>query len=143
VATTDGVSRLWVRPLDSISGQVLPGTENALNPFWSPDSRSLGFLADVKLKRIDLGGGQPQNLAESPTITAQGAWGADGTILFNPNVLASPLLRIPAAGGQSVAATKAGERGGVSPPSALPPRRQTVSVRFNRRSACPLAGFAD
>jgi len=106
VATTDGVSRLWVRQLDSISAQVLPGTENALNPFWSPDGRSLGFFADVQLKRIDLGGGQPQNLAQVATVTAQGTWGANGTILFNRNAPTGPLLRIPAAGGPPVAATK-------------------------------------
>jgi hypothetical protein len=105
VATTDGVSRLWVRPLDSISGQALPGTEKAVSPFWSPDSRSLGFFADFKLKRIDLGSGQPQNLAEVVGIVSQGAWGADGTILFNPSP-GTPLLRMPAAGGPADAATK-------------------------------------
>ena len=47
----------------STSAQPLPGIEGALNPFWSPDNRSLGFFADLKLKRIDLAGGQPQNLA--------------------------------------------------------------------------------
>jgi Tol biopolymer transport system component len=108
VATTDGLSRLWVRPLDSISAQLLPGTENALNPFWSPDSRSLGFFADSELKRIDLGGGQPQNLTDvAATTTGQGAWGADGTILFTPSGL-GPLRRIPAAGGQSAVATRLG-----------------------------------
>jgi hypothetical protein len=117
VATTDGVSRLWVRPLDSISAQPLPGTENALNPFWSPDSRSLGFFADGKLKRIDLGGGQPQNLADvGATTTGQGAWSADGNILFTPIGL-SALHRIPAAGGQAVAATRlaSGEAGHSNP----------------------------
>ena len=106
VATADGVSRLWVRPLDSISGQMLPGTQNAVNPFWSPDSRSVGFFAGLKLKRIDLGGGQPQNLAEVTSITAQGSWNAEGSILFNSNVGAGPLLRIPATGGPVAAATR-------------------------------------
>jgi Tol biopolymer transport system component len=109
VATGDGASRLWVRSLDSTSAQPLPGTEGALNPFWSPDSRSLGFFADQKLKRIDLGGGQPQSLAfVVDPATSQGAWSAAGVILFNSNG-ASALSRVPASGGQVVAETKRGK----------------------------------
>jgi serine/threonine protein kinase len=106
VASGDGASRLWVRSLDSTSAQSLPGTENALNPFWSPDSRSLGFFADTKLKRIDLNGGQPQSLtAIANAATAQGAWSEQGVILFNPGG-ASALSRVPASGGQLVAVTE-------------------------------------
>lgn len=104
VATADGAARLWVRALDSVSAQPLPGTEGGRYPFWSPDSRSLGFFADLKLKRIDLGGGQPQTLTELTTSTASGAWTADGAILFTPNST-GPLARIPASGGQPVAVT--------------------------------------
>jgi hypothetical protein len=107
VATTEGVSRLWVRPLDSISAQPLPGTENALNPFWSPDSRSLGFFADLKLKRIELGAEQPQTLTGVGNVIAQGTWGADGTILFNSTGSGGPLMQIPATGGRrAIAVTK-------------------------------------
>ena len=106
VATSDGFSRLWVRRLDSGSAQVLPGTENAFGPFWSPDNRSLGFFADQKLKRIDLGGAQLQILADvGATTIAQGAWSAAGTILFNPSNVTGPLRRVPAAGGPTTAAT--------------------------------------
>ena len=105
VASADGASRLWVRPLDSTSAQPLTGTEGALNPFWSPDSRSLGFFADQKLKRIDLGGGQPQVLARVANLTAQGSWSADGTILFGPGPTPT-LFRVPASGGPAVEATK-------------------------------------
>ena len=108
VASGDGASRLWVRPLDSTSAQPLQGTEGAVNPFWSPDSRSLGFFAGGKLERIDLGGGQPQTLAEFVTPAPQGAWGAVGVILFISGT-SGPLFRINAAGGQAVAATKLGE----------------------------------
>ena len=45
VASGDGASHLWVRPLDSTLAQPLQGTDGAVNPFWSPDSRSLGFFA--------------------------------------------------------------------------------------------------
>jgi Tol biopolymer transport system component/predicted Ser/Thr protein kinase len=111
VATGDGASRLWVRSLDSTSAQPLPGTEGALSPFWSPDSRSLGFFADLKLKRIDLGGGQPQSLADVTAATAQvaqGAWSEQGVILFNASAIAG-LSRVPASGGQVVAVTKIGK----------------------------------
>src|SRR4030095_3965118 len=50
----DLTQRLWVRPLDSDAPRVLDGTEGAQEPFWSPDSRSLGFFAGGKLKRIDV-----------------------------------------------------------------------------------------
>jgi serine/threonine protein kinase len=124
VANSDGASRLWVRPLDSISAQPLPGTENARSPFWSPDSRSVGFFADLKLKRIDLGGGQPQVLTEVTSVTAQGAWSADGAILFNPGPN-SAMLRIPAAGGQTTTATKLGKgQIGHRSPRFLPGGRQ-------------------
>jgi serine/threonine protein kinase len=141
VATSDGVSRLWVHPLDSISAQALPGTENALNPFWSPDGRSLGFFADGKLKRIDLGGGQPQTLAEiSATTGGQGAWDAEGTILFNPNgTTVGPLLRISAPGGQAVAASKLGKaEAGHHAPRFLPGGRQFLFAASGTGAASAL-----
>ncbi|HEY6989275.1 MAG TPA: protein kinase, partial [Bryobacteraceae bacterium] len=105
VGSTGGISHLFVRPLDSTSAQSLPGTEGALNPFWSPDSGSLGFFADQKLKRIDLAGGQPLTLAGVTNLTAQGAWNSQGTILFSPGG-SGPLFRISSSGGPTVAATK-------------------------------------
>jgi Tol biopolymer transport system component/tRNA A-37 threonylcarbamoyl transferase component Bud32 len=108
VASGDGASRLWVRPLDSTLAQPLQGTDGAVNPFWSPDSRSLGFFVGGKLERVDLGGGQPQTLAEVVTPAPQGAWSAEGVILFNSST-SGPLSRITAAGGQVVAATKLGQ----------------------------------
>jgi serine/threonine protein kinase len=106
VASGDGAQRLWVRSLDSTSAQALPGTEGVADPFWSPDSRSLGFFANSKLKRIDLGGGQPQTLADVLASATQGAWSEEGVILFGS--AAAPLSRVPASGGQVVAATKLG-----------------------------------
>src|SRR5437870_13464956 len=57
VAAAGSQELLWVRPLDSVEGRPIPGTENAGNPFWSQDSRSLGFFAGTKLKRVELAGG--------------------------------------------------------------------------------------
>jgi serine/threonine protein kinase len=85
VASGDGAQRLWLRPLDTTAAQPLAGTEGAQLPFWSPDSRSIGFFADAKLKRIDLAGGSPQTLTDAP-FGRGGTWNADGVILFAPNV---------------------------------------------------------
>jgi Tol biopolymer transport system component len=65
VASGDGQARLWLRRLDATAAQALAGTEGASYPFWSPDSRSVGFFADGKLKRLDIGGGSPQTLASA------------------------------------------------------------------------------
>ena len=63
VASGDGSSRLWLRPLDETEARPLAGTEGAANPFWSPDSRSIGFSTATALSRLDLAGGTPQVLA--------------------------------------------------------------------------------
>src|ERR1051326_2724838 len=57
-ADSDGISRLWVRPLDQIVASPLMGTDGASYPFWAPDNRTLGFFADGKLKRLDTTGGE-------------------------------------------------------------------------------------
>jgi eukaryotic-like serine/threonine-protein kinase len=100
VATAAGSApQLWVRPLDSTAAQPLAGTDDAVFPFWSPDSRSLGFFAQGKLKIIDASGGAVQTLADAVQPRG-GAWGSDGTILYTPDTL-SAMMRIPAAGGTS------------------------------------------
>jgi len=105
VASGDGPSRLWVRNLDSTSAQPLPGTEGARNPFWSPDSRSLGFFADFKLKRADLAGAQPQSLADIPFAFALGTWNQRGIILFSYGG-GKTLFRISASGGKPMPVLK-------------------------------------
>ena len=100
----DGSTAIWVRPLDSLEAQPLPGSENAVFPFWSPDSRALGFFADGKLKTIDLNGSSPQVIADA-AFGRGGSWGPDGVILFAPATL-SPLLRVNATGGTPVQVTK-------------------------------------
>lgn len=105
VATVEGQSRLWVRQLASTKALPLAVTEGgAAYPFWSPDSRSIGFFSGGKLKRIDAGGGSQQTLADAKSARG-GTWGEDGVILFSPNPT-SPLFRVAATGGEAVAATK-------------------------------------
>ena len=103
VADASGASQLWVRRLDSGAQDPQPGTSAASLPFWSADSRSIGFFADGKLKRLDIDSGAVTVLTNAPNGQG-GAWSADGTILFAP-VPASPLLRIAAGGGELATVT--------------------------------------
>jgi Tol biopolymer transport system component len=100
----DGKTALWVRPTSMLEARELPGTDSATFPFWSPDSRSLGFFADGKLKTVDLEGGSTQMICDAP-LGRGGAWGADGVMLFSPAPTA-PLMRVSASGGTPVAITK-------------------------------------
>jgi serine/threonine protein kinase len=93
---SSGKSMLWIRPLDSLKARFLAGTENAAHPLWSPDGRSLGFVAGGKIKRIEAEGGPVQTLADTGQFRAGAAWNRDGVIIFSG---ASGLLKIPAAGG--------------------------------------------
>jgi Tol biopolymer transport system component len=97
VASVNGPSNLWVRSLESTSAQLLPGTQGALNPFWSPDSRSIGFFADQNLKRVDLAGSQPEILGDADVAVAQGTWNKDGLILYSSG---GRILRKTLHGGQ-------------------------------------------
>jgi Tol biopolymer transport system component len=81
-----GKAMLWIRSLDSPTAHPLPGTEGAAYPFWSADSRKLGFFAGSELKSIDAEGGPAVVAAgSSPTDAHGGSWNRDGTILFVPD----------------------------------------------------------
>ena len=98
-----GQSSLWIRPLSSAEAQRMDRTEGALLPFWSPDSHFIGFWAGGKLSRIPRTGGLPELICSVPEI-AQGAWGADGTILF-AKAVNSPILRVSHDGASATPAT--------------------------------------
>jgi len=102
-----GIRQLWVRPLRSLTARPLPGTEGAWYPFWSPDSRWLGFFVGRKLKKVSIDGGQVQALANAGCCG--GTWartedGDPGTIVFGTEDENS-LQRIPAEGGEPVRIT--------------------------------------
>jgi len=101
---SSGRSLLWMRPLDLLATQPLAGTENPSFPFWSPDSRFIGFFADGKLKRIDPSGGPPQTLCDAPNSRG-GAWNREGVMLFAP-VPDGPLYRVSASGGLPTPVTR-------------------------------------
>jgi serine/threonine protein kinase len=102
-----GRQLLWVRPLGAITAQPLAGTDDALYPFWSPDSRYIGFFSQSKLKRIDASGGPAQTLCDAPNGRG-GTWNREGVIVFAPDNY-RPLYRISAAGGSAVAVTTLAE----------------------------------
>ena len=93
----DGKFKLWVRALSSVEARALPGTDGAYFPFWSPDSNSIGFFADGKLRAINVTIGDPVVLCDAANGRG-GSWGGDGEILFTPTPT-SPLLRVKATGG--------------------------------------------
>jgi Tol biopolymer transport system component len=116
VAPKDGKNQLWVRPLDSTAVQPIGGTEAATFPFWSADSRWLGFFASGKLKKVESTGGTVTALADAP-FGRGGSWNQDDVILFAKN-FTSPLFRVSAAGGP------------VSQVTHLDEKRQEISHRW-------------
>jgi hypothetical protein len=84
---------LWVRDLDSLDAKLLAGTEFAGYPFWSPDSSSIGFFTESRLKVIDAAGGPPRDIANA--VAGQGgAWNSNGTIVFSPPVARRTVLHV-------------------------------------------------
>ena len=127
-----GKTRIWVRPLERARRRSRsPGTEGATRPFWSPDSRFLGFFADGKLKKIDVAGGPPQKVCDAPT-------GADGSLerggrdpLRRRGQRSDPRRSRPAAASRPTSsAIEKSDRSGLA---AVPSRRQALPLRRHRR----------
>jgi Tol biopolymer transport system component len=102
---TDSTSTtmLWLRPLNSLEAHRLPGTEDCSRPFWSADSKHVGFFAAGKLKRVPIAGGPPMTICEFAR-GADGAWGSEGMILFD-GTSGDSIQVVPAGGGVVSAAT--------------------------------------
>jgi Tol biopolymer transport system component len=95
---------LYVQSLNSLTAQSVPGTDDAIYPFWSPDSQQIAFFAAGKLKKISADGGPPQDICD--TVSGRGgAWGKNGVIVFTPSSNQS-LFSVPAAGGTPEPASK-------------------------------------
>jgi Tol biopolymer transport system component len=96
-AIQGSVQQLYLRAMDSLEAKAIPGTEGAINPFFSPDSQSLGFFAGDKLKKVSVNGGGATTLGDA--ATPRGAsWGSQGAIVFIP-FLGAPVQELPEAGG--------------------------------------------
>jgi Tol biopolymer transport system component len=109
VATTGGKDAIWLRDLDSLTGYWLPGTVGASYPFWSPDSRTLGFFAGGKLKKVELAGGLAATLCDAPGA-AGGSWSQAGVIIFARRYT-TPIMRVPETGGSPQPVTRQNEGG--------------------------------
>jgi Tol biopolymer transport system component len=96
-------AQLWVRRLDTLATRMLPGTDDASFPFWSPDGRFIAFFAQGKLKRIDVAGGAPLTICDAPAGEG-GTWNHEDIIVFARDD-AGGLFRVSAAGGVAIAVT--------------------------------------
>jgi Tol biopolymer transport system component len=90
-------SQVWVRSLDSMTARRLEGTEGGNLPFWSPDSRRIGFFTSSKLKVVAASGGRAEVLCDA-TNGRGASWGGSNVIVFAPN-WSGPLMRVPGTGG--------------------------------------------
>lgn len=102
--TSEGKTLLWLRGIGSLTAKPLEGTDDAIYPFWSPDSRFIGFFSAGKLKKIEAAGGPAQTLCDAPDGRG-GTWNSDGVIVFAPSAI-DVLYQVSAAGGSPVAVTK-------------------------------------
>ena len=97
IARSQSTFQIWLRPLAADRATPLAGTEGASFPFWSPDSRSIGFFAAGRLKKVPIGGGPPIVLCDAPSGRG-GAWNRENVILFSPSA-DKVLMRVSSAGG--------------------------------------------
>ncbi|HKF26221.1 MAG TPA: protein kinase, partial [Candidatus Acidoferrum sp.] len=95
---------IWVRDFESAEWRRLPGTENAGEFFWSPESRFIAFPTGRELKKIAITGGPAVTLCEMPYTIGTGAWNADGTLLFT-GTSEGPVWKVSEAGGVAAAVT--------------------------------------
>ena len=128
---------LWVRSFDSMVGQALAGTDDANAPFWSPDSRSIAFFADQKVKRIDATGGPVTIICGAPPPTGRrvtpGSWNRDDVIVI-PSPESTTIARVAAGGGTPSAVTTLATGGTETQhgfPFFLPDGRRFLYVAYN------------
>ena len=124
---------LWLRDLGALDWRRLPGTEGASSPFWSPDSRYLGFIVDDTLRRIDTTGGPPETVASLPTASPRsGSWNRHGDIVLGSwgGGSGGPMWRVSASSGAATPLTQVDLSKGefVHTVPTFLPRRQTLFV---------------
>ena len=108
VVFSGGRQQIWLRSLDAVAAEPLAATEGGESPFWSPDSRFIGFFssADGQLKKVDVTGGPARTICAAEMEGAP-VWGRDGTILFTER--GRGVFRVPADGGVPVQVTTVDE----------------------------------
>ena len=97
-AMVNGKLQLWLQPLAALRARAVPGTDDATYPFWSPDSRYIGFFAQGQLKKIAAAGGPAQPICNAPNGLG-GSWNRDNIILFDSGIaVGAAIQRVPASG---------------------------------------------
>ncbi len=127
-ATVSGKRQLYLRPMDALQFQPMAFTEEATYPFWSPDSRFIGFFAQGKLKKVAASGGSSLALCDAPDGTG-GSWNRDDVIVFAQSIDGGSLQRVAAAGGVPTDVVQSG--GYVRHPVFLPDGRHFLyTIQF-------------
>ena len=152
-STSEGTTALWVRPLEATAARELPGTDGAVLPFWSADSRSIAFTTNDSLRSIEPTTGRIERIGAGTMV---GTWNVDDVIVARKQFVGpeGPILwRIPAGGGEPTPATSPGLRASAPeflpdgrrflfvgmPPDAPPEQSQTVYVgTLDSRQSTPL-----
>jgi serine/threonine protein kinase len=109
VFAATGQDGLWIRDFDALEWRRLPGTEGGWTPFWSPDSRYLGFIIDNTVRKIDTTGGPSETVASLPNVSPRSAsWNRTGDIVLGSwgGGSGGPLWRVSQAGGAASAVTQ-------------------------------------
>jgi hypothetical protein len=129
VGRTDGKAHLWVRSLRESESRLLPDSEGAYNPFWSPDSRWIAFFTPQNLKKVEIANDAVVNLCDRPGPNNRGSWTAHGVIIWTipyGGAGRAFVQRMPDAGGTPVPLS--GTMGGYSA-QFLPGGRRFVFLR--------------
>ena len=82
IAMRSGHTQLWLRRLDQSDAQPIAGSEDASNPFWSPDSHNIAFFVPGKLKKVNVSGGGVSDICPAGAFGIGGAWSPRGVIVF-------------------------------------------------------------
>jgi eukaryotic-like serine/threonine-protein kinase len=105
----DGRIQLWVRPLDSATARAIEGTDGAQFPFWSPDSKSIGYYSPGRgrLERVDAAGSAPVEIVKAGFVRGA-SWGPDGSIAYDASDSGTRIGVVNVAGGAPRTIVKGG-----------------------------------
>jgi Tol biopolymer transport system component len=133
-ADSNGTGRLWLRALDATEPRPLPGVENPVMLFWSPDSRKIGFFADGQLRKLAVSGGTSEVICAAADPRGV-CWNRNGVILFAPEATGG-LFQVSENGGEPVAVTRVDSASGETAhrfPSFLPDGQHFVFASLPAR----------